>query len=64
MLLEKKTVSLEDIEAQEVLELPDRQMMATQRGLVNVDIDLTNVDILSNNNVNLQVLTANSPVRF
>ena len=64
MLMEKKMVSLEDIEAQEVLELPDRQMMATQRGLVNVDIDLTNVDVLSNNNVNLQVLTANSPVRF
>ena len=64
MLTEKKMVSLEDIEAQEVLELPDRQMMATQRGLVNVDIDLTNVDVLSNNNVNLQVLTANSPVRF
>ena len=68
MLLEKKALSLEDIEAQEVLELPDRRMMAlVQSGLVNVNVgpvsvDLTNVDILSNNNVAVNVLNSNSPV--
>ena len=37
-MLEKKRLSAAEIEAQAALELPERQMMATQNGLVNVDI--------------------------
>lgn len=70
MLLEKKMLGVEEIEAQTALELPDRQMMAlVQGGLVNVNVgpvsvDLTNVDVLSNNNVAVcaNVIAANSPI--
>lgn len=46
-MLEKKRLSVADLEAQAALELPDREMMA----LVNIII----VDTLSGNNVNVQV---------
>ena len=38
MLVEKKTLSLEELEAQTAFELPARELLATQRGLVNVNI--------------------------
>jgi hypothetical protein len=40
MLEEKKTVTIEELEAQEALELPDREMLATvnQDGVVNVGV--------------------------
>lgn len=38
MLLEKKQLSAAQIEAQTAIELPDREMLAPQRGLVNVNI--------------------------
>ena len=47
MLMEKKALSFEEIEAQTALELPDREMMA----LINVTL----IDVLSHNNVNVQV---------
>ena len=46
-MLEKKRLSAADLEAQAALELPDREMMA----LVNIVV----VDVLSGNNVNVQV---------
>ena len=46
MLLEKKALSLEDIEAQAALELPDREMML-------VTVVITN--ILNNNDINVEV---------
>ncbi len=45
-MLEKKTFSAAEIEAQAAFELPDREMMA----LINIV-----VDVLSGNNVNVQV---------
>ena len=47
MLVEKKTLSIEEIEAQTALELPDRELMA----LVNVTI----FDVASHNNVLVQL---------
>ena len=47
MLLEKKRLGIEELEAQAALELPDREMMA----LINITV----VDVLNNNNVNVQV---------
>ena len=47
MQLEKKTLSIEEIEGQTALELPDREMMAL--------VTITIVDVLSHNNVNVQV---------
>ncbi|HKH11271.1 MAG TPA: hypothetical protein VKA73_09020 [Rubrobacter sp.] len=47
MLLEKKRLGVEDLEAQAALELPDREMMA----LINITV----VDVLNGNNVNVQV---------
>lgn len=46
-MLEKKRLSAADLKAQAALELPDREMMA----LVNIVV----VDVLSGNNVNVQV---------
>ncbi len=46
-MLEKKRLSAADLEAQAALELPDREMMA----LINIVV----VDVLSGNNVNVQV---------
>ena len=37
-MMEKQPLSAAEIEAQTALELPDREMLAPQRGLVNVDI--------------------------
>ena len=57
MVVEKKSLSCADLEAQTALELPDREMMA----LVNVVITnlLTGADILNidvkNNNIAVQV---------
>lgn len=65
MALEKKSLSLEEIEAQTVMELPDREMMALiVIGNVlsgnTVTIDVRNVDVAAqvcaqvlNNNPNL-----------
>ena len=39
MLAKKRVLSMEDIEAQTAFELPDREMLAAQRGLVNVNFD-------------------------
>jgi len=47
MLLEKKRLGVEDLEAQAALELPDREMMA----LINITV----VDVLNNNTVIAQV---------
>ncbi len=47
MLVEKKPLDVEALEAQVALELPDREMMA----LINIVV----VDVLSGNNVNVQV---------
>ena len=47
MLMEKKALSFEEIEAQTALELPNREMLA----LVNIIV----FDVLNNNNVNVQV---------
>ncbi len=38
MLAEKKALSIEELEAQTAIELPARELMARQRGLVNVNI--------------------------
>jgi len=47
MLLERKALSAADLEAQTALELPDREMMA----LINITV----IDVLSGNEVNVQV---------
>ena len=55
MLLEKKALSLEDIEAQTALELPDREMMQIVVVINNV-LNNTSIDIdVKNNNVAVQV---------
>ena len=55
MLLEKKALSLEDIEAQSALELPDREMMLVTVVITNVLNNLS-VDVdVRNNNVAVQV---------
>lgn len=46
-MLEKKTLGAADLEAQTAFELPDREMMA----LINIVV----VDVLSGNEVNVQV---------
>jgi hypothetical protein len=51
MLLEKKALSLEEIEAQSALDLPDREMMLVTVVINNVlnnlsvDIDVRNVNV-------------------
>lgn len=51
MLLEKKALSLEDIEAQAALDLPDREMMLVTVIINNVlnnlsiDVDVRNVNV-------------------
>jgi len=51
MLLEKKALSLEEIEAQSALDLPDRQMMLVTVVINNVlnnlsiDVDVRNVNV-------------------
>ena len=58
MLLEKKALSLEDIEAQSALELPDREMMLVTVVITNV-LNSLSVDIdVRNNNVAVQVCAA------
>jgi hypothetical protein len=47
MLVEKKPLGVEELEAQTALELPDREMMAL--------IEITVIDVLNNNEVNVQV---------
>ena len=75
-MLEKKTLSLEEIEAQTALELPDREMMQLnvggglvnvqignlQVGPVNVDVNIRNVDLAAAANVCANVITNNSVV--
>jgi hypothetical protein len=58
MLLEKKALSLEEIEAQSALELPDREMMLVTVVITNVLNNLT-VDIdVRNNKIALQICAA------
>ena len=55
MLLEKKALSLEEIEAQTALELPDREMMLVTVVITNVLNNLSiDVDV-RNNKVAVQV---------
>jgi hypothetical protein len=58
MLLEKKALSLEEIEAQSALELPDREMMLVTVVITNVLNNLS-VDIdVRNNKIALQICAA------
>ena len=55
MLLEKKALSLEDIEAQTALELPDREMMQIIVVIRNI-LNNTEIEIdVRNNNIAIQV---------
>jgi hypothetical protein len=55
MLLEKKALSLEEIEAQSALELPDREMMLVTVVITNVLNNLSiDVDV-RNNKIAVQV---------
>lgn len=55
MLVEKKALSLEDIEAQSALELPDREMMLVTVVITNVLNNLSiDVDV-RNNKIALQI---------
>lgn len=49
MLAEKKALSVEEIEAQTALELPDRELLALpvviQKGLVNVAVGVEDVNV-------------------
>ena len=54
MLLEKRELSLEDIEAQTALELPDREMM---------QIVVVIGDVLSDNTINIDVRNNNIAVQ-
>ena len=54
MLLEKKALSLEDIEAQTALELPDREMM---------QIVVVIGDVLSDNEIRIDVRNNNIAVQ-
>jgi hypothetical protein len=55
MLLEKKALSLEEIEAQTALELPNREMMQIVVVITNV-LNNTTIDIdVRNNNIAVQV---------
>ena len=55
MLLEKKALSLEDIEAQSALELPDREMMLVTVVITNLLNNLSVEVDVRNNNVAVQV---------
>ncbi len=58
MLLEKKALSLEEIEAQTALELPDREMMLVTVVITNVLNNLS-VDIdVRNNKIAVQICAA------
>ncbi len=58
MLLEKKALSLEEIEAQAALELPDREMMLVTVVITNL-LNNNTVEIdVRNNNVAVQVCAA------
>lgn len=58
MLLEKKALSLEEIEAQSALELPDREMMLVTVVITNL-LNNNTVEIdVRNNNVAVQVCAA------
>lgn len=58
MVLEKRQLSLEDIEAQTALELPDREMMLVTVVLTNLIDDITIPITVQNNNVAVQVCAA------
>ena len=59
MVLEKRQLNLEDIEAQTALELPDREMMALVTILVtNVANNLSIPIDVKNNNIAVQVCAA------
>jgi len=55
MLLEKKALSLEEIEAQSALELPDREMMLVTIVITNLLNNLSVEVDVRNNNVAVQV---------
>ncbi len=64
MSLEKKTLSLEEIEAQTAMELPDREMMALiDITIVTGDvvtIELRNVSVAAAANICAQIITSES----
>ncbi len=55
MLLEKRALSLEEIEAQTALELPDREMMLVTIVITNLLNNLSVEVDVRNNNVAVQV---------
>jgi hypothetical protein len=56
MLLEKRRLSLEDLEAQTALELPERDMMALVTIVITNVLNNLSVDVdVKNNNVAVQV---------
>jgi hypothetical protein len=55
MQLEKKALSLEEIEAQAALELPDREMMLVTIVITNVLNNLSVEVDVKNNNVAVQI---------
>jgi len=59
MVLEKRQLNLEDIEAQTALELPDREMMALVTILVTNNLNHLSIPIeVKNNNIAVQVCAA------
>jgi len=56
MLLEKKRLTIEDLEAQAALELPERDMMALVTVVITNVLNNLSVDVdVKNNNVAVQV---------
>jgi len=56
MLLEKKRLTIEDLEAQAALELPERDMMALVTIVITNVLNNLSVDVdVKNNNVAVQV---------
>ncbi len=63
MLLERKALSAEDLEAQTALELPNRDLMqviVVPPGLINIDVDVRDVNVGAN--VCVQAIAENSQV--
>ncbi len=64
MAAEKKMLSLDELESQAAVELPDRELMATVNiggGLINVQTGNINVDVdVVNNTICVNVAAINS----
>lgn len=63
MLAEKKPLGVEELEAQTALELPDRELMLVQTGVVNVGLEDVNVGVCANVTVLSQDVDNNCEVR-